>query len=188
MESEQPTTLNPGAASPPVPALFGFNQINGPIFPLPFGNGILKNASAAMWSGQVPHVPLRAPLTLIQIHGPYDLLCPHILIPDLHMLCSLLRAVVNPSSNPNPNCDPNPQLRYPGGTVANYWFWPDASFINPCKGNAQPLPGSAAASQGAEDHDGTEAPHENEFGVAETKGSVDYDYSAKQVWTPRASS
>jgi len=124
MESEQPTTLNPGAASPPVPALFGFNQINGPVFPLPFENGILKKASAAMWSGQ---------------------------------------------------------LRYPGGTVANYWFWPDASFINPCKGNAQPLPGSAAASQGAEDHDGTEAPHENEFGVAETKGSVDYDYSAKQA-------
>ena len=25
-------------------------------------------------------------------------------------------------------------LRYPGGTVANYWYMNNATFVNPCKG------------------------------------------------------
>ncbi|GMH84363.1 hypothetical protein TrVE_jg5135 [Triparma verrucosa] len=38
------------------------------------------------------------------------------------------------------------QLRYPGGTVANYWYWPNATYIYPCHGDPPPpqLPAEAS--------------------------------------------
>lgn len=59
-------------------------------------------------------------------------------------------------------------LRYPGGTVANYWYWPNATYIDPCKGNGEFSSSEGnAASQAA--------------GVAITSKTLDYDYCSKKA-------
>lgn len=65
-----------------VPAIFGHNQINGPIYQIPYDDPELAVAAQALWTGQ---------------------------------------------------------LRFPGGTVANYWHIPNATYVEPCAGKA-PLP------------------------------------------------
>jgi len=57
-------------------------------------------------------------------------------------------------------------LRYPGGTVGNYWYWPNATYIDPCEGYGPFKPATSTQSNAA--------------GIAKTLGPYDYNYCNKQ--------
>ena len=76
------TTLTPTSTTlTPPTAVFGHNNIVGPIYVTPYDTPALIEGAKAMWSGQ---------------------------------------------------------LRYPGGTVANYWHWPDSTYSELHQVNPKP--------------------------------------------------